>query len=229
MESPTPHHLNEGLLQPLERPALQWLAARLPSWMTPDHLTLIGLAGAFIVFLGYALSSVTPGFLWLANFGLIVHWFGDSLDGTLARFRKIERPRYGYLVDHTTDLLSEVMFALGFGLSSFVRFETASLALNVMLLISVFTFIKAQISGMLEISFFGIGGTELRIGMIVLNIAMFLFPPKPIVTLWAPLTLADLTVLTCTALAFVFFLVALWREARLLAHEYDGLADRKLK
>jgi archaetidylinositol phosphate synthase len=216
-------------LQPLERPALQWLAARLPSWMTPDHLTLIGLGGAFIVFLGYALSSVTPGFLWLANFGLIVHWFGDSLDGTLARFRKIERPRYGYLVDHTTDLLSEVMFALGLGLSSFVRFETACLALNVMLIITVFTFIKAQISGMLEISFFGIGGTELRLGMIVLNIAMFLFPPRPILTLWAPLTLADLTVLACTAMAFVFFLVALWREARLLALEYDGVADHRLK
>jgi archaetidylinositol phosphate synthase len=219
MEIKVPRHLTEGLLQPLERPTVRWLCAHMPPSVTPDRLTVIGLVGAAFVFAGYTLSSRDPAFLWLANFGLIVHWFGDSLDGTLARFRKIERPRYGYFVDHTTDLLAEVMFTLGLGLSSFVRFESACLALIVMLLFSVFTFVKAQVSGVLEVAFLGIGGTEMRLGMIILNTAMFLVPPRPVVVLWAPLTVADLVVLAAAAIGFLSFLVTLWRETQRLALE----------
>jgi archaetidylinositol phosphate synthase len=211
--------LNEGLLQPLERPVLQWLAAHTPPRLKPDHLTAIGLLGSVIVFAGYVLSSFNAAFLWLANAGLLVNWFGDSLDGTLARFRHIERPRYGFFIDKTTDLLTEVMFALGLGLSPFVRFEVACLALITYLLIAVFTFVKAQASGTMQIAFGGIGPTEVRVGMVFLNASLFLIPPKPILVLWAPLNLPDLCILALSAAGFVVFLLLIRNEARTLALE----------
>lgn len=219
MASQTPRHTTESFLQPLERPTVRWLCVHMPVGVNPDHLTMVGMLGAAVVFIGYLLSSRDPLFLWLANFGLILHWFGDSLDGTLARFRKIERPKYGYFLDHTTDVLGEVMITLGLGLSSFVRFETACLALIVYLMLSILAFVKAQVSGVLEVAFFGIGGTELRIGIFALNVLMFLAPPKPVLTLWAPLSLVDLGVLAAAAMGLVAFVIALWQESRRLARE----------
>lgn len=227
MQPPPRRRVNDGWLQPLERPALRWLAARMPPRVVPDHLTAIGLAGSVVVFVGYVLSARDPAFLWLANTGLIVNWFGDSLDGTLARYRHIERPRYGFFIDHTTDLLTETLFALGLGLSSYVRFEVACLALIVYLLTAVFIFVRAQASGLLQIAMFGVGPTEVRVGMIVLNIAMLLAPPKPILTLWAPLSAVDLAVLASTAIGFGSFLVSIRREARRLALEDPGPAHQE--
>jgi archaetidylinositol phosphate synthase len=217
MEAQVGPRRNEGWLQPLERPALLWMAAHMPPRVTPDQLTVLGLVGSAIVFTGYVLSSHDPGFLWLANFGLLVNWVGDSMDGTLARYRKIERPKYGFFLDHTTDLLTEVMFALGLGLSSFVRFEIACLALIVYLLMAAFIFLRAQVSGLMQITISRIGPTEVRVGMVILNIAMFVVPPKPVLTLWAPVSLVDLAVLAAAAVGFVLFLVAIRREARRLA------------
>ncbi|MEL6929454.1 MAG: CDP-alcohol phosphatidyltransferase family protein [Cyanobacteria bacterium J06600_6] len=105
-----PHtRINDILLAPLEKPALQWLAARMPSWVSPDLLTLFGIFGAIVILFAYLLANWTPGFLWLASLGLIINWFGDSLDGTMARYRQIERPKYGFFVDHTVDSLNEVL------------------------------------------------------------------------------------------------------------------------
>ena len=210
---------NESLLQPLERPALQWLATRIPSHITPDQLTSLGIVGSVIVFAGYILSSFDPAFLWLANAGVVVNWLGDSLDGTLARFRQIERPQYGFFIDHTTDLLTEVMFALGLGLSPYVRFEVACLALIAYLLMSVFTFVKMVISGTLQIAFLGIGPTEVRIGILFLNLSMLVLTAKPVIVLWAPLSLFDLSILASAGITFVFFLISIRSEARQLALE----------
>ena len=97
-----PQRSNEGLLQPLERPALLWIVQRMPNWVTPNFLTGIGFLGACLAAGSYVLSRWQPAFLWISSFGLIVNWFGDSLDGSLARFRKIERPRYGFFLDQTS-------------------------------------------------------------------------------------------------------------------------------
>src|SRR5215471_8299596 len=83
--------VNTSWVIPVERPLVGWLAPRLPAWVTPDHLTATGFAGALICGLAYGASRLSPMWLWLASVGLIINWFGDSLDGTLARFRKIER------------------------------------------------------------------------------------------------------------------------------------------
>lgn len=208
-----------SLLRPLELPALLWLCARMPASVTPDQMTAVGVLGASIGFVGYALSAFDAGFLWLVNIGLVVNWLGDSLDGTLARFRCIERPRYGYFVDKATDLLNDALFALGLGLSSFVRFEIACLALIVYLLVTTFSLLKEHVSDTSQISFGGIGPTEVRVGLVILNVSLFLIPPKPIVVLWAPLNLPDLCVLAASGGGLVLFLVLFISEARRLALE----------
>src|SRR5262245_47516629 len=91
------------VLTRFERWALPRLAAALPRFVVPDHLTGIGVLGSTLIAAGYILSTRNPHWLWLSNAGLVINWFGDSLDGTLARVRKIERPRYGFYLDRLTD------------------------------------------------------------------------------------------------------------------------------
>ncbi|MGA9398496.1 MAG: CDP-alcohol phosphatidyltransferase family protein, partial [Anaerolineaceae bacterium] len=129
--------INDILFGPLERPALAWLAAHMPEWVTPDLLTMIGLLSSLLIFVSYWLTQKSSAFLWLASFGFVLNWFGDSLDGTLARYRKIERPKYGFFVDHVIDAIDEVMVFFGLGLSPYVTFTIANLALVAYLLVSV--------------------------------------------------------------------------------------------
>ena len=98
---------------PLERPLLQWLAARQPAWVTPDMLTAVSIVGAVIIFISFILTNYSKHYLWLATLGFIINWYGDSLDGTLARFRHIERPIYGFYLDHTADAFVEMLIFLG--------------------------------------------------------------------------------------------------------------------
>ena len=101
--------VNDSFLAPLERPALQWLCKHMPAWMTPDILTVIGLIGGVVMAAGYWLCNVNKNFLWIVDLGLVINWFGDSLDGSLARYRRIERFKYGYFVDHTVDITTQTI------------------------------------------------------------------------------------------------------------------------
>ena len=165
--------VNDILLGPLERPALQWLAAHMPAWMNPDILTGIGVVGAVIIFFSYWLSNEVPAFLWVASLGFVINWFGDSLDGTLARYRKIERPKYGFFVDHTVDCFSEVLVVMGLGLSPYVTFSVACLALIGYLLMSVLIYIRTYVYGVFQISYGKFGPTEVRVVLILLNVVMY--------------------------------------------------------
>ena len=107
--------IQENLLARAERRVLNRLCAALPAWVTPDMLTFTGMFGAVLVLAGYLASNLSPEWLWLSVGGYCVHWFGDSLDGSLARFRKIERPRYGYFLDHSCDGLATTMILAGIG------------------------------------------------------------------------------------------------------------------
>ncbi len=169
-----PHtRVNDILLGPLERPALQWLAAHMPAWMNPDILTGIGIVGAVIIFASYWLSNEVPAFLWVASLGFVINWFGDSLDGTLARYRKIERPKYGFFVDHTVDSFCEVLVVMGLGLSPYVTFSVACLALIGYLLMSILIYIRTYVHGVFQISYGKFGPTEVRVILILLNTVMF--------------------------------------------------------
>src|SRR5580704_1606216 len=106
---------NQSLLGPLERPVLAWLAAHMPDWVVPDHLTFFGLAGAMLSATGFILSNWSLDWLLLACVGLTMNWIGDSTDGTLARYRHIERPRYGFFVDSSSDLFSHPLTLVSVG------------------------------------------------------------------------------------------------------------------
>ncbi len=160
-----------------ERRLLTWLAARLPAWVTPDRLTALGVAGATLVLVAEAASQHDRAYLWLASAGLVVHWFGDSLDGSLARFRGIERPIYGYFLDHTVDALCNFMIMVGFGLAPFIRMDAALFALVGYFFLCMYVFINNHLSGVFQLSFLGLGPTELRLCLIAINTAMVVFGP----------------------------------------------------
>ncbi len=165
--------VNEPILGFLERPALLWLAARMPAWVTPDVLTGIGVAGAALIFASYWLSGSYPWFLWVASIGFVINWFGDSLDGTLARFRKTERPKYGFYIDHTMDVIVEAFVFLGLGMSPFMRFDVAAMIYIGYLMMSVLVYIRTAVEGVFKITYSGFGPTELRVVAVALNAFMF--------------------------------------------------------
>lgn len=171
-----PHQrINDTFLAHLEKPVLIWLAARLPDCVTPDFLTGLGLLAAGVIFLGYWLTGVNAAFLWLVNFGLILNWFGDSLDGTLARYRKIERPRFGYFIDHTVDAITQLLIVLGIGLSPYVQFKFALFALIGYFMLSIHTYIMTYVRGVFKLSYGKLGPTEVRLIMFLANTFVYLF------------------------------------------------------
>jgi archaetidylinositol phosphate synthase len=167
--------VNDILLGPLERPALAWLAAHLPAWATPDMMTVIGIIGALVITTGYGLSRYHPAFLWLATLGFIINWFGDSLDGTLARYRHIERPKYGFYIDHISDCLTEIIIILGLGLTFYVSFSVAAMLGLAYIAMSVLVYVRMNVMGEFKISYSKLGPTEIRVLAILLNTAMFFF------------------------------------------------------
>lgn len=209
--------VNDILLGPLERPALQWLAAHMPLWVTPDTCTLIGVAGAFLTMVGYGLSNFDPNYLWLASLGFVINWFGDSLDGTLARYRRIERPRYGFYIDHIIDVVCQVMVFLGLGLSPYVSFDIACLALIGYLLLSILVYVRTYVAGEFKISYGGLGPTESRVVAVLLNTAMYFFGPQNFMFGQVTFSVYDIVVAAIALLLVGFFVNTAMREARRLA------------
>lgn len=213
----THQRINDILLGPLERPALRWLAAHMPAWATPDTLTVVGIVGSFMIFFGFALSGLARNWLWVAILGFVVNWFGDSLDGTVARYRKIERPKYGYFVDHIVDAFSQVLVFTGLGLSPYVRFDVAVLALVGYMLMSVLIYVRTNVVGVFQISYAKLGPTEMRVLAILVSLAFYAFPAPRFNLAGLSLSLYDLVIAAIAALLFLFFLGSAISQARELA------------
>ena len=179
--------VNTSWVIPLERPLVGWLATKLPAEVKPDHLTLIGFAGALLCSIAYATSWLSPILLWFASLGLVINWFGDSLDGTLARFRKIERPRYGFFIDNATDLLSQLCVFIGLGISPYMRFDVACLGLAAYYMASFFNLVKSIDTQVIKIGLHGIGPTEIRLGFIGYNFFLLAIGPLWINTPFGPI------------------------------------------
>ena len=155
--------VNDIFLGPLERPALAYLVKVMPRWVSPDMLTIFGFLAGALIGVSYLLTNLDKNFLWLANLGFVLNWFGDSLDGNLARYRKIERPRYGFFIDHAVDILSEVFIFLGLAFSPFVDFKIAVLALIAYLCMTSLVFLITSVEGVFQISYGRLGPTEARV------------------------------------------------------------------
>jgi len=209
--------IQENFLARSERRLLNWLCARLPAWVTPDQLTFTGMVGALMILSGYLASNVAPQWLWLSIAGFMVHWFGDSLDGSLARFRKIERPRYGYFLDHSCDGLATTMIVVGIGLSPYVQVEAALLGLAGYLLLSIHAFLSVRVLGELPLTYLNLGPTEVRVLLVILTLAFLWFGvPAPI---WGDITSFDLVAWGAGALMIAIFVAMTASKARLLAKQ----------
>lgn len=174
MEIKQSTRIQTSLLNGVEKKALVWLAERQPAWVTSDHLTFIGFLGAVIIAIGYVLTTKNINWLWLSNFGFLVNWYGDSLDGTLARVRKTQRPIYGFYVDHTVDAINECIMFIGAGYSALLNLPVAMIALILYLLLSMNVNVNAHLKGEFKLTYAKLGPTEFRILMVIVN-CLFLF------------------------------------------------------
>jgi archaetidylinositol phosphate synthase len=193
-----------------ERRVLRWIAARLPRTWMPDHLTGIGVVGALLTMLGYALSPRHPGWLWLASGGLALNWFGDSLDGTLARVRKIERPKYGYYIDHMVDAVNTAVIGAGIGLSPYVSLPVAMVLVILYLCLSINVYLESSVHGQFDLGFGLFGPTEVRLLLVLLNTGLYAG------AMWANLTGAEVArianvVFVLVSLAMFYMLFARFR------------------
>ena len=169
--------IQKNLLAAPERRLLNWLCSILPQWVTPDKLTSLGVFGAVATFIGYAASGFSKTWLWLAIIGYFLQWFGDSLDGSLARYRRIERPSYGYFIDHSCDGLVTLLILGGMGFSPFVRVDVAMFAVVGYLLLSIHAYLAARVMGEFKLSYGIAGPTELRFLLIGMTIGMMVSDP----------------------------------------------------
>lgn len=166
--------IQTSVLNDLEKKVLLWLAQRQPSWMTSDILTFIGTCGSVLIAAGYILSARDVNWLWLSTFGFAVNWYGDSLDGTLARYRNCQRPVYGYYIDHTVDAVNEFIMFLGVGLSGLMHLELALLIFALYLMLTINVSINAHLRKEFRLTYAGMGPTEFRLIMMLVN-TLFIF------------------------------------------------------
>lgn len=180
MQKEQSKRIQTSILNSAEKKVLVWLAQRQPKWVTSDLLTGVGVAGALIVAAGYVLSNFNINWLWLSTFGFFVNWYGDSLDGTLARVRKTQRPIYGFYLDHTIDGMTMAVMCVGAGLSDMLNLYVAFAVLAVYLLLSITVYINAHLKGEFKLTYAGMGPTEFRLILMIVN-TLFIYV-KPLRT-----------------------------------------------
>ncbi len=165
-----------GLTARLEARALAHLAARTPASLTPDHLTALGLLAMMAGGVLYAVSGRFVEALLLVNVCLALNWLGDSLDGTLARYRKRQRPRYGFFVDHLVDAIGALCMLGGLAASGWMSPALAWALVIAYYLFSINMYLAAHTLGTFKLSYGGLGGTELRILLAIANVAVYVKP-----------------------------------------------------
>jgi len=160
-----PLHVRQhgSLLAAVEKKALVWMAERLPRWLNSDHLTLLGFAAMLLAGIGYWVARWNRLALWVVVIALAVNWFGDSLDGTLARVRNQQRPRYGFYVDHVLDMVGTLFLLGGLALSGYMSPLLALGLLVAYLMAAAEEFLSTHVLRVFHLSFLRIGPTELRI------------------------------------------------------------------
>lgn len=213
--------IQTSILNGVEKKALVWLAERQPKWVVSDTLTFIGTLGAIMIGAGYILCSVNVNFLWLSCFGFVVNWYGDSLDGTLARVRKTQRPIYGYYLDHTVDCINEAFMFIGLGLSSLMRLDLALMIFVVYLCLTVNVSVNAHLKSEFRLTYAKLGPTEFRVIAIILtSLFIFIEPLREFSTVVSifgkdiDLRALDVAGLAILALLVIIYLVTIISDAK---------------
>lgn len=201
--------IQTSLLNSYEKKVLIWMAERLPLWVTSDMLTWFSLFAAILISVGYLLTNYDPAWLWLASLGFVLHWVGDSLDGTVARVRNQSRPLYGFYIDHNMDCVAEFFIFGGLGLSAYMHFWMGLLIFSVYLGMEVYVMICAHLKNEFKLTYGKWGPTELRVMMIALNTIWFFVEPLHDFVLPVKVGLLTGNLLSMDLAGFVVFAILL--------------------
>jgi phosphatidylglycerophosphate synthase len=204
------------LLAALEKRALIWMAQRLPRQVMPDHLTALGFTASLGIAASYLLSNRNEDWLWAASLLLFVQWFGDSLDGTVARVRKTERPRYGYYLDHITDAFATAAIGIGLGLSPYMLLAVGLAIVIGYLILSINVYLETHVFSTFDLGYGMLGPTEARIILLALNVTALFIGPLPFDVLDINATVFDVAGLVGAAGMFLLLLARVIRNLRTL-------------
>jgi phosphatidylglycerophosphate synthase len=198
--------INTAITANVEEKAKEYICPRIPRWMNPDHLTVIGILGVLVTSVGFILGFFNRVWLLLVPLGLILNWFGDSFDGSIARYRKRTRPNYGYYIDKIVDAVVIIMFALGIGLSGFVKIEIALLLAAIYLAMMLHVDLIVHVENKAQNSFGMFGPTEIRIIGIFVTVIMYFVPVNYYDIYGHFLTQYDFAVFGLSVLMFVILI-----------------------
>lgn len=216
--------IQTSVLNGVEKKILVWMAERMPRWVSSDMLTFIGFVGACVIATGYALSNLSLQWLWLSSFGFLLNWFGDSMDGSLARVRNTQRKTYGFFIDHNVDVINETIMFVGVGMSPLINLSFAMLALVAYFMLSVYVYIDCHLKGEMKLTYGGLGPTEFRLLVVLVN-TLYIFIPwlsewKVEMTIFHNeflVGLMDYVAVAVSFLIFGFYLVSFFKDAKYFA------------
>lgn len=223
--------IQTSFLNAAEKKVLLWLAERQPKWTDSDKLTLVGHIGAVVIALGFILANFSVHFLWLSIVGFVINWYGDSLDGTLARVRKQQRPIYGFYIDHTMDAINEALMFMGAGLSPFMRFDLACVLLVVYLMLTLNVAMNAHLKGEFRLTYAKLGPTELRLICIIACLLLIGIKPLRDFAVDIPLTAGTFTlnILDVIGLVILLALIVIYFVTIVQDARYYAKIDPKHK
>jgi archaetidylinositol phosphate synthase len=226
MQTDAAMHIREygGFLAVPERKTLHWFAERMPSWINSDHLTLLGLGSMLLAGVSYWMAQWNRFALILVVAALALNWFGDSLDGTLARFRNNQRPRYGYYVDHVIDLIGTTALLGGLALSGYMNSLIGIGLLAAFALVEAEVFLATHVHQVFRLSIFRMGPTELRI-VLAIGTLYLLYNPSVYIAGKGPFLLFDIGGIAAIAGLLSAFMYSGIRNTRAL-YRAEPLAKR---
>ena len=213
--------IQTSFLSSAEKKALVWLAGRQPKWMTSDILTYIGVFGSVLFTVGCFLANSNVFYLWMASLGLVIHWYGDSMDGTLARVRNTQRPVYGFFIDHTLDVVTTALIFIGVGCSPMFRMDVALFAFSGYLGLSIYTYIGMILKDEFRLTYGKLGPTEFRL-LLILMCILYMYTP------WSQYTyeiggmqfgLFDILGGIITAILYLIYLIQFVKDRRYFAEK----------
>ena len=218
---------NGSVTAAAEKRLLVWMAERVPAWVSSDGLTLLGFGAQIAAGACYALARYDRRWLALGIWCIVLNWLGDSLDGTLARVRRHQRPRYGFYVDHLVDAFGALFLLGGLGLSGYMSPLIAVALLVAYLLLLVETFLATYSLGTFKMSYFKIGPTELRILLAIGNLVLLVHPMADVFGREYRLFDVGGAVATCGMLATLAFAAVTNTRALYAAEPLPGGADQR--
>ncbi|MDE6310273.1 MAG: CDP-alcohol phosphatidyltransferase family protein [Muribaculaceae bacterium] len=213
--------IQTSVLNRLEKKAVGWLVERQPEWVTSDMLTYFGVFAAVLYAVFCWLANVNVYYFWASSFCLLLNWYGDSLDGTMARYRGTQRPKYGFFIDHSLDALTTCLFCIGMGLSPMMQLSISLFIMGGYLCLSIYTYLSTIVIGKFRLTYASMGPTEMRLILIAVCLCYAYFPMKEVSirVLGQDWSLYDCAgALVATAL-FLIYIVSLAKDLKMLARE----------